>query len=570
MTPVRRFLCAALAALILPLSGFAQAGALRDYVGLLNQTYHPDIVSFFEKMKANLAKKGETDAVKAVELFLKGAAGSGFVVNDARGNLYVLTNNHVVAQAYTLAITFERQDGYKRTYGNLKIIAADEANDLALLSFAAGDKPAARGLSFLTRPVEEGEDVFSAGFPGLGATPLWQFGRGMVSNAFARFPKSLSDETLMGPFIQHTAQVDPGNSGGPLLAAQASAPGGYAVAGINTLSALWRQAANYAIPVKTVETFMNGSLNPRPDTFRAALDERLAAFVEGLGANKAAYPHIAEYLSSVCVGENAEYAIMELFEKAGRTVQQDIINRLENSVVGAMGYAVGWTIESSVRSQGAIKAALKDVSGAGEEYTVVFTINNKDYSSRWIREYGNWRIRTFGSVAAGDKQLLSRKERRREASERLRTDSAATFEAGYAYLFDKAPAALYVSADYQGMLGAKLYFAGSDLWALGGYMGRRWSIPAGNLGFSPYIRAGVDFLHDQEYEDFKGRYGVNGFSLAFMLQGGLRFTTSYVPGLSVGAAFQYNIFNFQEFGGFDVKYDKAMKMAVSVTAGYSF
>jgi len=87
--------------LALPVSVFSQqippAGVLRDYVGLINQSYHPGIVAFFEKIKADLAKKGENDAVKAIDLFLRGATGSGFVFNDARGNLYILTNNFCLA-----------------------------------------------------------------------------------------------------------------------------------------------------------------------------------------------------------------------------------------------------------------------------------------------------------------------------------------------------------------------------------------------------------------------------------------------------------------------------------------
>ncbi|MDR0638734.1 MAG: serine protease [Spirochaetaceae bacterium] len=221
---------------------FAQTGAsaLRDYVGLINQRYHPGIAAYFEKMKADFDKKGKTNAVKAIDLFLKGATGSGFVITDEAGINYIVTNYHVIAQADRLSITFERQDGFRKTYTNLKIIAADEEKDLALLSLAEGDTVVDQGMTLLERPVEESEDVYSAGFPGLGATELWQFGQGMVSNAIARFPKSIDDETLMGPFIQHTAHDDPGNSGGPLLVVQQNVPAGYAVAGVNILSAFRR------------------------------------------------------------------------------------------------------------------------------------------------------------------------------------------------------------------------------------------------------------------------------------------------------------------------------------------
>ena len=539
--------------------------ALRDYVGLINQTYHPGVVSFFEGIKANLERRGESDAVRAIDIFLRGSTGSGFVVSD-RGNLYVITNNHVIAQAHTVSITFERPDGFRRTFENLRIIAANEENDLAILAFAPGDRPVQQGLSLLTRAAREGETVFSAGFPSLGITPIWQFGQGMVSNASVRFPRSIQDETQMGPYIQHTAQIDPGNSGGPLLVAQQGVATGYAVVGINTLTGLRRQAANYAIPVSTTQSFMTGALNQRPDTFRAALDQRLAEFVEGLGVNRAVYPHIAGFLSAACVGENAEYAMEEMFERSNASVRRAFIEKTEDGVVGAMSYAVAWTIENSIRTgPGALRTVIKDVTGAGEEYTVVFTINNTDHSSRWVREYGNWRIRTFGAVAAGDADLLTQRQSRREAAQNLRIDdSNVHLEAGYANLFDKASFALYASADF-GNFGAKVYFADSDFWAIGAFVNYRWGIPAGNLGFMPYLRLGADYMFDKEYNDFKDEFHPP--AITGMGQAGLKVTTSYVPGLFIGAAFQFNFFNMANFL---TDYENAMKMAFAITAGYAF
>ncbi|MCL1815336.1 MAG: serine protease [Treponema sp.] len=559
--------------LILPLGVFAQqipsASNLRDYVGLIKQSYHPGIVAFFEKLKADLAQKGGNEtAIKVIDIFLRGDTGSGFVYSDERGNLYVITNNHVVAQAYSLSISFEHQDGFKKKFDHLSIIAADEETDLALLSFDAGDRPAVQGLSFLNRPVEEGEDVYSAGFPALGTTPLWQFGRGMVSNATARFPKSITDETLMGPFIQHTAEVDPGNSGGPLLIIEQNAAAGYAVAGINTLKAARRQAANYAVPARTVETFIHDALNPMPETDRTALDTRLAKFAEGLGVNRAVYPHIAEYLSSVCIGENAEYAMTEIYDKGNSAVKQAFIEKCEESIVGAMGYAVAWTIENTIRGQGSIRASIKEVTGTGEEYTVVFSINNKDHSSRWIREYGNWRIRSFGVIAAGDKELLAKKERDKKTAENLRIDRYnLQVEAGYAYLFKRAPAAVYASADWMGF-GAKVYYAGSDFYSLGLFGGIRCAFAMGSLGLMPYGRIGFDYQHDQKYLDWIGNDTQIGFPITIMGQAGLKATAAKIPGLFAGVAFQYNFFNMHDTRHYDK--EKLMKMALSITAGYAF
>ncbi|WP_461257399.1 hypothetical protein, partial [Treponema sp. R80B11-R83G3] len=308
----------------------------------------------------------------------------------------------------------------------------------------------------------------------------------------------------------------------------------------------------YAIPASAAQTFINNATNQKPETFKAALDKRLENFLKGLGENKAVYPHIAEYLSSICVGENAEYAVSEMYDKGNSTVRRAFIEKCEDSVVGAMGYAVAWTIENSLRGgQVTIKAAIKEVTGSGEEYTVVFTINNKDVRSIWVREYGNWRIKSFGSVAAGDKSLMSKKEADKKAKENLRINSALHLEAGYANLFERASTAFYFSLDFLGVLGFNLYYTDPDLWCIGMLLGYHWGIPAGNFGFMPYFRIGTNFMTDSGFENHKEGI-ADGFPVAFTGQVGLKITTSFVPGLFVGTAFQLNIFSLTD-------YDKLMK-----------
>ena len=538
-----------------PGSIFAQTGAsvVRDYVGLINQTYHPGIVSFFEKIKKEFEKSGDSDAVKVVDIIIKGGFGSGFLYSDARGNFYVITNNHVIAQAHTVSITFERTDGSKKRIDNLKLIATDTENDLAIMAVPAGEKPlVTQGLALINRNLDEGEEVFSAGFPGLGMTPLWQFANGRISNISAKFPKSFDDETLIGPFIQHTAQIDMGNSGGPLLAVQRNAPSGYAVAGINTLSAARRQAANYAIPLSTFQPFITSSLNPNPGTYRAALDKRLSEFVEGLGANAAVYPHIADYLSTVCIGENVEYAFEEMSGKATSSVKRTFLEKAKEDLISAMGISVAWTIENSIRSNQAIKASLKEVTGENEEYTVVFTINNKDVSSVWIREYGNWRIKTFGAVASGDKTLVEKREKQKQALEKLHLNCDFFIEAGYANVFDDAPAALFASigTDY---LTFNFLMAGNDLMYFGFLWGIHVPIPAGNVGFIPYVKMGIGSVMANEKSSFDMTAHV-----------GLKFTTNYVPGLFLNIGYQFSISSFID----DKK--KPFERALTVSAGYTF
>ena len=556
---------------------FAQASVVRDYVGLINQSYHPGIVSLFEKIKKEFEKQGDNDAAKVVDIIIKGGFGSGFLYNDARGNFYVITNNHVIAQAHTISITFERTDGTKKRIDNLRLIATDVENDLAIMALPAGERPlVAQGMTFINRTPEEGEEVFSAGFPGLGITPLWQFGNGRISNVSARFPKSINDETLLGPFIQHTAQVDMGNSGGPLLVAQRNAPSGYAVAGINTLSAVRRQAANYAIPISTLQPFITSSLNPNSQSFKAALDEKLKIFTEGLDTNKAVYTHISDFLSTVCIGENVEYAYEEMSRKASSSVKRTFLERAREDLIAAMGIAVAWTIENEIKSGSSIKTSVKEVTGGGEEYAVVFTINNKDFNSVWIREYGNWRIKTFGTIASGDKSLVEKREKQKESREKLKLDSSFMIGIGYAYLFEAAPAAISAVLETK-VFGVNFYLANENLWSLGLSGGYHFGIPLGDVGLMPYFKVGMAYVYrGSEYfkssnNDFDSDMGMGlGFRniglMPITFNIGLKVLTSAVPGLFLDAGFQLNVILLD----LDSELKKDFKTGLYIRAGYAF
>jgi hypothetical protein len=148
-------------------AGFAQNpepyADIRDYVGLISVADHPDIITFVEKINAETAKdqKEEQQNSKSRSSPEKKPpyerpAGSGFLVRGEDGKIYVMTNCHVISDAWNFSITFEKAGGEKTLYPVI-LIASDEKKDLALLAFAEDNKPDREGLSFLDRPVREGE-----------------------------------------------------------------------------------------------------------------------------------------------------------------------------------------------------------------------------------------------------------------------------------------------------------------------------------------------------------------------------------------------------------------------------
>ena len=108
----------------------------------------------------------------------------------------------------------------------------------------------------------------------------------------------------------------------------------------------------------------------------------------------------------------------------------------------------------------------------------------------------------------------------------------------------------------------QMHFAGSDFWTVGGFFEARLALPAGNIGFMPYIRGGINFIHDQEYDNFSET--SSGFPFAVMMQAGLRVTSTTVPGLFIGTSFQY----FHSLQ--DSDFDNRLRMALAITAGFAF
>lgn len=131
--------------------------------------------------------------------------GSGVVINE-QGD--ILTSLHVVEGARDIQVTFA--DG---TQVGAEIIAAQEENDIAVLS--AGGMPELVAPAVLGNPnaMRVGDEAFAVGNPfGLYSSMT----SGVISGFDRSFQPEDSEYRLQG-LIQIDAAVNPGNSGGPLL-----------------------------------------------------------------------------------------------------------------------------------------------------------------------------------------------------------------------------------------------------------------------------------------------------------------------------------------------------------------
>ncbi|MBQ6029462.1 MAG: trypsin-like peptidase domain-containing protein [Treponema sp.] len=288
---------------------FAQ---VKNYVGIARQKYSDAQIKFLEDFRDKLQNRGYNSYAEYVDSYLKGGFGSAFVYVDKDGQNYIVTNRHVVSQAASVSLEFEKDDGSLAKYDNLYVLVTDDDIDLAILRFENNANYFKRGLSFYSGKVYDGQDVVSAGFPGLGDEPVWQFGKGSVTNSAARI-KDLIDPAI-STVIQHSAQIDAGNSGGPLLVAPKSAATGYDVIGVNTWKAVGRDATNFSIPAALALKLIERSKKPLDD--KAFKAERQEKFKAVLSEPNSDYTALVKFISYDMAAQKAWIALRKFSSTA--------------------------------------------------------------------------------------------------------------------------------------------------------------------------------------------------------------------------------------------------------------
>jgi len=289
-------------------------------------------------------------------------AGSGVIIKSyadkgdsgACGS-YIITNNHVIAGAFSITVTLRNGVDYAAT-----LVATDPQTDVAVLHVNEANLPTANlGTS---QSLVAGQTVVVIG------NPLGSLGGSVSSGIVSCTERNIEIEDVVMKLIQTTAAVNPGNSGGAMFDLE-----GKLVGVVNAkYSDEQIEGIGFAIPIdiasKVAEDLINyGYVKGRPNhgittyfgycTYRNVYVNYEGVKVQGVWA------------SEIAVGSDAEKAGMKGYD-------------LINSVIGADG-------KTYVFSTAAEADAFFDSLSVGDEITVNayrFTPNSVMYGTTFERE----------------------------------------------------------------------------------------------------------------------------------------------------------------------------------------
>jgi len=194
-------------------------------------TRDADLLDAYSQAVINVAQNaGPAVIAVAARGDQRGGMGSGFLVTP---DGYAVTNSHVVHGRHSFTATTEEGDKIPAD-----LVGDDPSTDLALLRLAARDLPYATFGD--SQALQVGQLVIAMGNPfGFRST----VSTGVVS-ALGRAMRSEFGR-LIENVVQHTAPLNPGNSGGPLVDSRGR------VVGINTAVIAMAQGLGFAIPSST-------------------------------------------------------------------------------------------------------------------------------------------------------------------------------------------------------------------------------------------------------------------------------------------------------------------------------
>ena len=224
-------------------------------------------------------------------------SGSGIIVAQDSKNIYIATNNHVVADASSVSVTFNDKSVYSAT-----VKGTDSDSDLAVVEVPLS-KLSADTLSNIKVATLGDSDKVKVGAQAIAIGNALGYGTSVTVGYISAKDREVSGDNTM-KLLQTDAAINPGNSGGALVDSSG------AVIGINSskYADTSVEGMGFAIPINTAIPIINDIVKAQT----VSEDEQAYLGIKGTNVTSeyAQYYNLPEgiYVSSVTSGSPADKA----------------------------------------------------------------------------------------------------------------------------------------------------------------------------------------------------------------------------------------------------------------------
>lgn len=190
-----------------------------------------------------------------LETYETPSSGSGVIYSKSDGDLFIVTNYHVIANSSSLSVGW-----FDGTTSKAEIVGYSEVNDLALVKVHLSDITE-KTVSNLKIAVFGDSDKCKVGEGTIAIGNAMGYGQTVTEGIVSALNRELKFEDGRSMYmLQTSAAINPGNSGGALLNARGE------IIGINSakLADATIEGMGYAIPSNTVNQVVNNILEGKP------------------------------------------------------------------------------------------------------------------------------------------------------------------------------------------------------------------------------------------------------------------------------------------------------------------
>ncbi|MEE1243528.1 MAG: trypsin-like peptidase domain-containing protein [Frisingicoccus sp.] len=227
-------------------------------------------------------------------------AGSGIIISEADGTLYILTNNHVIADSTSINVTFN--DG---STADALVKGYAEDDDVAVLTVDSSSLSDETKANIAVAVIGD-SDALKVGNGAIAIGNALGYGQSVTTGSISAVNREVQMTDGVVTLIQTDAAINPGNSGGALLNTRGE------VIGVNTIkySDTDVEGMGFAIPINTaLETakgIIDGTIVPKTDENTAYLGISGGTLDEA-SAERYGYP-VGVYVSAIYRSSAAERA----------------------------------------------------------------------------------------------------------------------------------------------------------------------------------------------------------------------------------------------------------------------